>query len=139
MSGRRKPVRKDVHWSAGCRGQRRSCAPRDCCRQHLQLACWRKRRDRFRRPAKARRRAKRAAMPGAAGAATPVRPAKEAKPPRSSDRRRAAELYLSASKLFLNSQFEEALKEYERAAALDPPTPTTGWQPMWRAAMRSPR
>jgi hypothetical protein len=50
--------------------------------------------------------------------ATPA-PAKEAKPPRSSDRRRAAELYLSASKLFLNSQFEEALKEYERAAALD--------------------
>jgi len=52
-------------------------------------------------------------------AAAPA-PAKEAKPPRSSDRRRAAELYLSASKLFLNSQFEEALKEYERAAALNP-------------------
>ncbi len=51
-------------------------------------------------------------------AAAPA-PAKEATPPRSSDRRRAAELYLSASKLFLNSQFEEALKEYERAAALD--------------------
>ncbi len=56
--------------------------------------------------------------PPAAAPAPP--PAEEAKPPRSSDRRRAAELYLSASKLFLNRQFEEALKEYKQAAALDP-------------------
>ncbi len=40
--------------------------------------------------------------------------------PRSSDRRRAAKLYLAASKLFVDSQFEEAMKEYEQAAALDP-------------------
>ncbi len=57
----------------------------------------------------------------AAAAPTPASAsAKEAKPPPSRDRRRAAELYLSASKLFLNSQFEEALKEYEQAAARDP-------------------
>ena len=53
-------------------------------------------------------------------AATAPAPAKGAKEPRSRDRRRAAELYLSASKLFLNSQFEEAMKEFEQAAALDP-------------------
>ncbi len=65
------------------------------------------------------RRAKRARDPGATGSRTGSATAKETKPPRSSDRRRAAELYLSASKLFLNSQFEEAMKEYEQAAALD--------------------
>lgn len=47
-------------------------------------------------------------------------PAKKARAPRSGDRRRAAEFYLSASKLFLNRQFEEAMKEYEQAATLDP-------------------
>jgi tetratricopeptide (TPR) repeat protein len=40
--------------------------------------------------------------------------------PRSSDRRRAAKLYLAASKLFLDRQFEEAMKDFEQAAALDP-------------------
>jgi len=39
--------------------------------------------------------------------------------PRSSDRRKAAKLYLDASKLFLNSQFEEARQGFEKAAALD--------------------
>ena len=40
--------------------------------------------------------------------------------PRSSDRRRATKLYLAASKLFLDRQFEEAMKDYEQAAVLDP-------------------
>lgn len=40
--------------------------------------------------------------------------------PRQRDRRRAGKLYLAASKLFLDRHFEEAMKEYERAAALDP-------------------
>jgi general secretion pathway protein D len=40
--------------------------------------------------------------------------------PRSSDRRRAAKLYLEASKLFLDRQFEEAMKDFAQAAALDP-------------------
>jgi type II secretory pathway component GspD/PulD (secretin) len=47
-------------------------------------------------------------------------PDEETAPPRSSDRRRAAKLYLDASKLFLDRQFEEAMKGFERAAALDP-------------------
>lgn len=40
--------------------------------------------------------------------------------PRSSDRRRATKLYLAASKLFLDRRFEDAMKDYEQAAALDP-------------------
>ncbi len=39
---------------------------------------------------------------------------------RNSDRRKAAKLYLAATKLFEKEQFEEALHRYERAAALDP-------------------
>ncbi len=46
--------------------------------------------------------------------------AKQAKPVRNSDRRRAAKLYLAASKLFVAEQFEEAMRGYEQAAALDP-------------------
>ncbi len=60
----------------------------------------------------------------AAGQATPAAneipaPGKPAKGPRTSDQRRAAKLYLESSKLFLNSQFEEAMQGFERAAALD--------------------
>jgi general secretion pathway protein D len=40
--------------------------------------------------------------------------------PRNSDRRRAVKLFLDASKLFEKEEFEEALHEYQRAAALDP-------------------
>jgi general secretion pathway protein D len=40
--------------------------------------------------------------------------------PRGSDRRRAVKLFLEASKLFEKEQFEEALHDYQRAAALDP-------------------
>jgi tetratricopeptide (TPR) repeat protein len=40
--------------------------------------------------------------------------------PRARDRRRAAKLFLAASKLFLDSNFEEAMKGFEQAVALDP-------------------
>ena len=60
------------------------------------------------------------ASQGATESAPAPAAAKETRAPRSGDRRRAAELYLSASKLFLNRQFEEAMKGYEQAATLDP-------------------
>ena len=41
-------------------------------------------------------------------------------PARSSDRRSAAKLYLASSKLFVEEKFEEAMRGYEQAAALDP-------------------
>jgi general secretion pathway protein D len=41
------------------------------------------------------------------------------KPTSSKDRRRAAKLYLTGSKLFEDAQFEPAMKDYEAAAALD--------------------
>jgi tetratricopeptide (TPR) repeat protein len=44
----------------------------------------------------------------------------QGKPPRGKDRRRAAKLYLKGSKLFEQSQFEQAMRDYESAAALDP-------------------
>ncbi|MGO9339159.1 MAG: hypothetical protein ACLPY1_16815 [Terracidiphilus sp.] len=40
--------------------------------------------------------------------------------PRGSDRRRATRLFLEASKLFQNEQFDQALTKYQQAAALDP-------------------
>ena len=43
-----------------------------------------------------------------------------AKPIRTRDRRRAAKLYLEASKLFERGQFEQAMEDYEQAAALVP-------------------
>jgi len=56
----------------------------------------------------------------AAPAATLAKDAVQAKAVRNSDRRKAAKLFLAASKLFEKEQFEEALQRYERAAALDP-------------------
>ena len=53
-------------------------------------------------------------------AAPQAAPANETAQPRSGDKRRAAKLYLAASKLFLDRQFEEAMKGFEQAAALDP-------------------
>ena len=55
-----------------------------------------------------------------AGASAPVQ---SAQPPRSGDRRRAAKLFLAASKLFVAKKFEEALRGYEQAARLDPSNP----------------
>ena len=46
--------------------------------------------------------------------------AKAEKLPRGSDRRRAAKLFLEASKLFEKEQFEEAMQKYQQAALLDP-------------------
>jgi len=46
--------------------------------------------------------------------------ASQASQPRASDRRRAAKLYLAASKLFMDEHFEEAIQSYEQAAKLDP-------------------
>ncbi len=43
-----------------------------------------------------------------------------AKLPRDSDRRRAAKLYLSASKLFMDERYEDAIHDYDEAARLDP-------------------
>jgi TolA-binding protein len=40
--------------------------------------------------------------------------------PHSSDRRKAAKLYLDAAKLFVDSQFEQAEQDFEQAAKLDP-------------------
>lgn len=64
-----------------------------------------------------------APAPNAAPAAVPAQDAAQAKPVRNSDRRRAAKLFLAASKLFEREEFEEALQRYERAAALDPGNP----------------
>lgn len=75
-----------------------------------------------------------AASPAAPAQATPTLPVKQAQPSaveepgpatspraaRESDRRRAAKLYFAASKLFVAGRFEEALKQYEEAAKLDP-------------------
>jgi general secretion pathway protein D len=47
----------------------------------------------------------------------------QGKPPRGKDRRRAAKLYLRGSKLFEQSQFEQAMRDYESAAAFDPENP----------------
>jgi Flp pilus assembly secretin CpaC len=52
--------------------------------------------------------------------------AQPAKSVRNSDRRRAAKLYLASSKLFADEQFEEAMRGYEQAAALDPDTADYG-------------
>ena len=42
------------------------------------------------------------------------------KQPREKDRRRAAKLYLAASKLFMDERFEDALDAYQQATKLDP-------------------
>jgi tetratricopeptide (TPR) repeat protein len=49
--------------------------------------------------------------------------ANPSKPPTGGERRRAAKLFLQASKLFEKEQFEEALVDYRRAAKLDPSNP----------------
>ena len=52
--------------------------------------------------------------------AAPAQSGSEAKPARNSDRRRAAKLYLEASKLYEKGEFEEAMRGYQQAAVLDP-------------------
>jgi Flp pilus assembly secretin CpaC len=46
--------------------------------------------------------------------------ANTAKQPGNSDRKRALKLYLAASKAFEKENFQEAMREYQQAAALDP-------------------
>jgi tetratricopeptide (TPR) repeat protein len=53
-------------------------------------------------------------------ATTPPAAAKDAKQPTRTERRRAAKLFLDASKLFEKEQFEPAMDAYKQAAALDP-------------------
>jgi Flp pilus assembly secretin CpaC len=55
------------------------------------------------------------ALPADAGA----KDAKAAKQPSGADRRRAAKLFLEATKLFEKEKFEEAMRCFEQAAALD--------------------
>ncbi len=55
-----------------------------------------------------------------AGATRPARPEKQHG---AGARRRALKLYLAASKLFVAGQFDAAMREYQRAAALDPTNP----------------
>jgi Flp pilus assembly secretin CpaC len=62
------------------------------------------------------------ANPGATSNRDQAQSAQPAKAARNSDRRRAAKLYLASSKLFVDEQFEEAMRGYEQAAALDPGT-----------------
>lgn len=50
-------------------------------------------------------------------------PVKADKQPTTSDHRRAAKLFLQASKLFEKEQFEEAMRDYRHAAELDPSNP----------------
>jgi type II secretory pathway component GspD/PulD (secretin) len=59
---------------------------------------------------------------GPASATNSTTDTQPATPVRNSDRRRAAKLYLSSSKLFVGKQFEEAMRGFEQAAALDPGT-----------------
>ncbi len=54
-----------------------------------------------------------ASVPGSAVAGTTPSP-------RARDRRKAAKLYLTASKLFLGSQFKAAMEDFEQASTLDP-------------------
>ena len=56
--------------------------------------------------------------------------------PREKDRRRAARLFLAASKLFMDEHFEDALAAYEQASKLDPAMRITGWRPRLRAVTR---
>ena len=61
--------------------------------------------------------------PATTSAQSPSKPPAQSKldrAPSSGDRRRAAKLYLDSTKLFDKSQFEAAIRGYEKAAALDP-------------------
>jgi general secretion pathway protein D len=50
----------------------------------------------------------------------PITSKAQARTPTSANRRRAAKLFLSGAKLYVSGQFEQALKAYKQAAALDP-------------------
>jgi hypothetical protein len=68
------------------------------------------------------------ATPTSPPAAAPVQQPKANAPklikqPKASERRRAAKLFLEATKLFDKEQFEEAFAKYQQAATLDPTDP----------------
>ncbi len=60
------------------------------------------------------------ATPSPASTTNQTQGDKPASPASYSDQRRAAKLYLASSKLFVGEHFEEAMRGYEQAAALDP-------------------
>ncbi|MDR3388997.1 MAG: hypothetical protein P4L92_18310, partial [Rudaea sp.] len=64
--------------------------------------------------------ASQSAQPAQSTNAQPAAPAATETPqPRNHDRRRAARLYLAASKLFMDEHYEDAMKDYAEAAKLD--------------------
>jgi tetratricopeptide (TPR) repeat protein len=62
--------------------------------------------------------------PSATATAAQDKDAKPAKQPTGGERRRAAKLFLQASKLFEKELFEQALADYRQAAKLDPSNPS---------------
>jgi general secretion pathway protein D len=75
-------------------------------------------------PAQQAQPASSAAPPAAAPVQQPkANPAKAIKQPKPSERRRAAKLFLEATKLFDKEEFEEAYARYQQAATLDPTDP----------------
>lgn len=75
--------------------------------------------------AQAQQNAPTAAAASTAGSAQPNTPAaaQNVRQPTSSERRKAAKLYLAASKLYEHQQFGQALQQYELAAHLDATNP----------------
>lgn len=71
-------------------------------------------------PAQSATPAAQSSTPEPATATIPATDTQPAEPVRNSDRRKAAKLYLSSSKLFVDEHFEEAMRGFEQAAALDP-------------------
>jgi general secretion pathway protein D len=64
-----------------------------------------------------------AAGQSAQTAGTLAAPVAQKKPVSRKDQRRATKLFLEASKLFEKEQFDEAMRDFERAAALNPDNP----------------
>ena len=78
--------------------------------------------------------------PDGAPVLKPSQPQETSEPVKSitgKDRRRATKLYLEATKLFEKRQFEQAMRDYEEAAALDPENPNYAAAARWRGATRS--
>ena len=70
--------------------------------------------------------AQQASSPAQSQAPSPaasLSPTAQAEPTSRNDRRRAAKLFLEAAKLFQKEQFDQAMRDYEQAAALDPANP----------------
>jgi len=61
-----------------------------------------------------------AAAQASPAAVSPAKDGAKAKQPSREDKRRAVKLFFDATKLFKKEQFEEAMRGYQKAAALDP-------------------